>query len=706
MADRTVAGSLQLKADWDLGEDNWKDDMDANLVKLSVLGMPVALDLVSATPGSPSEGDVYLFDDTHPTQANDVAVYDEGAWVYYSPVEGWMCYDTANAVLRQFDGAVWAEFTSGGGGGGLPAGGTLGQTLIKQSSVDDDADWRDPTTVLGGLIKIAEWISDGSVGTHTFSDIPEYYDDLIVVVNGRASAASDDTQLYMRFNGDTGNNYRTQVNFFTGGLTAFAGNSAIGDGISLPQITSATSTAAKASGMAAEIFAYANTTFHKQVSAKSSEVYTGSEARSQLNAGSWASVAAINSLTVYAGSSSNFEAGTKITVYARGGQVITNPQNMGMTGHMVLLDKIELGSAAASIDFQNISQRHDDLFIVLQARSDTAAALTGVLARFNNDSSAVYDYEDIHAYSSGTGFTQYTGQTSMYLGDIAAASADAGRAGIATLQIPFYSKTNFHKAARSDFSLGYGTGGFSQGAGLVGGTWRSAAAINRITLLPAAGNFEAGTIACVYGRGGMPGVATAKPWHWKPPLASDFTLVSGDGNAATVTNDPDAGLLFDGGAVVNSVRRAAYVTLSDETMAWEFIARVRGFISDASGSGLGLFMQDSVSGRQYAFHIRENSGFYVIAAAALSGAPASTPLGPIFPRTDGLDWLRIVHDGSSYTFYISANGKQWLSLGSVTNNAYLTNLADRVGFSSSYERSSGPKNMLAVEHWSLTGPGV
>ena len=58
MPSRSAAG-LGLKADWDLGENNWKDEMDLNLVELSVLVGGKVLSRVSATPGAPAEGDVH-----------------------------------------------------------------------------------------------------------------------------------------------------------------------------------------------------------------------------------------------------------------------------------------------------------------------------------------------------------------------------------------------------------------------------------------------------------------------------------------------------------------------------------------------------------------------------------------------------------------------------------------------------------------------
>lgn len=117
MASRTLAGGLALKGDWALGEDNWKDEHDLNLLKLSVLAGKTALNRVSATPGAPAEGAVYIFKADHPTQPNKVAVYDEGAWVYITPTEGWEMWSAVDLGMYRYTTALgWAAVTSGGGG--------------------------------------------------------------------------------------------------------------------------------------------------------------------------------------------------------------------------------------------------------------------------------------------------------------------------------------------------------------------------------------------------------------------------------------------------------------------------------------------------------------------------------------------------------------------------------------------------------------
>lgn len=118
MASRTLP-NIGLKGFWTLGEDGWKDENDLNLLKLSVLVQGGAISKVSATPGSPVDGDVYLFDETHPTDANKIAIRDSGAWVFLTPLEGWLMHNQAAGYYEKFDGTAWAELATGGSGGAV-----------------------------------------------------------------------------------------------------------------------------------------------------------------------------------------------------------------------------------------------------------------------------------------------------------------------------------------------------------------------------------------------------------------------------------------------------------------------------------------------------------------------------------------------------------------------------------------------------------
>jgi hypothetical protein len=106
MAERILPG-IGLTAFWDLGYDGWKAAMDNNLLLASVLTQGRALSKVAVEPGAPANGDIHLLDETHATQANKIAVRDNGAWVYIAPQTGWKMYDVAAGVDRRFNGAVW-----------------------------------------------------------------------------------------------------------------------------------------------------------------------------------------------------------------------------------------------------------------------------------------------------------------------------------------------------------------------------------------------------------------------------------------------------------------------------------------------------------------------------------------------------------------------------------------------------------------------
>lgn len=107
--------NLGLKAGFDPHENGWDDEVTENFTKLSVLTQGGVVDKVSATPGTPTDGQVYIFDEDHPTQANKVAAYIVDTWHYWTPNEGWLLYNRAEDYYEKFDGTIWSEFETAGG---------------------------------------------------------------------------------------------------------------------------------------------------------------------------------------------------------------------------------------------------------------------------------------------------------------------------------------------------------------------------------------------------------------------------------------------------------------------------------------------------------------------------------------------------------------------------------------------------------------
>jgi Protein of unknown function (DUF2793) len=104
MVARTLPG-IGLVGFWGLGFDGWDTQNDANLLKLSVLVQGRILSAVATVPPTPTDGDVHLL--TSAPHLNEIAVRDNGAWVYLSPSRGWSVFNYADGMKRLFDGTNW-----------------------------------------------------------------------------------------------------------------------------------------------------------------------------------------------------------------------------------------------------------------------------------------------------------------------------------------------------------------------------------------------------------------------------------------------------------------------------------------------------------------------------------------------------------------------------------------------------------------------
>jgi len=85
------------------------------LVQLSVKDRDLA-----APPGSPADGDRYIVA-ASPTgiwagHAADIAVWQDGAWDFHDPKEGWRCWVDDENVFLIFDGSAWVDWGAALGG--------------------------------------------------------------------------------------------------------------------------------------------------------------------------------------------------------------------------------------------------------------------------------------------------------------------------------------------------------------------------------------------------------------------------------------------------------------------------------------------------------------------------------------------------------------------------------------------------------------
>lgn len=159
-----------------------------------------------------------------------------------------------------------------------------------------------------------------------------------------------------------------------------------------------------------------------------------------------------------------------------------------------------MSASAASFDFTSLPSQFAHLLIVVYGRGDTVAVNTTILCRFNNDTAANYDTERGYNVGTTTNTPQETlADTAAHIGSIPAASAPAGLAGMSRVDIAGYAATTFQKAVVSAGAYKTATTTGSLVADQYASFWRSTAAINRVTILPVAGNFIAGSRCTVYG---------------------------------------------------------------------------------------------------------------------------------------------------------------------------------------------------------------
>ncbi|MGI9505466.1 MAG: DUF2793 domain-containing protein, partial [Geminicoccaceae bacterium] len=117
MAERTLPG-LGLTGFWDLGASTWKPGMDVNLRLLSVIARGWAKSRVTALPGTPALGDVYIVPSDAAEHPNDIAIWDGEAgaedWAYVPPQIGLRFFIQDDGKNYQWDGTEWTLLTAGG----------------------------------------------------------------------------------------------------------------------------------------------------------------------------------------------------------------------------------------------------------------------------------------------------------------------------------------------------------------------------------------------------------------------------------------------------------------------------------------------------------------------------------------------------------------------------------------------------------------
>lgn len=109
MAGERQLPGLGLYGYWTSGSNGWGTQHSDGIRAVSALLQGKAISRTTVLPGSPTNGDIYIVRSDDGTNPNKIALRDNGAWVYLTPVEGWRIYVADEKGFVRYDGSAWAS---------------------------------------------------------------------------------------------------------------------------------------------------------------------------------------------------------------------------------------------------------------------------------------------------------------------------------------------------------------------------------------------------------------------------------------------------------------------------------------------------------------------------------------------------------------------------------------------------------------------
>jgi hypothetical protein len=274
-------------------------------------------------------GEVLTSADTNGYLMQGVLVFADAAArdaAITSPQEGQFAYLKDTNVTTYYTGSAWANLDTTGmtnpmtttadmiysSSGSTPARlgiGTVGQVLTVNSGATAP-EWAAPSS--GGLTVIDTSTVANTSTTLTISSIPATYKHLVVVGVGLQTSGANDGDLFVRVNGDSGNNYTLERVTVSGSTLAGYGTGSI-SGISNLGAMARTADGATLLGqIAIYIYNYSSSADYKTI------VTSGGSMNNSTNSwvasrGMWRNTDAITSVSLVDANGTNLKAGTYIT---------------------------------------------------------------------------------------------------------------------------------------------------------------------------------------------------------------------------------------------------------------------------------------------------------------------------------------------------------------------------------------------------------
>lgn len=191
-------------------------------------------------------------------------------------------------------------------------------------------------------------------------------------------------------------------------------------------------------------------------------------------------------------------------------------------------------------------------------------------------------------------------------------------------------------------------------------------------------------------------------WDFQPPLASSMTLFSGDSNSLTLTDDPNVGLILNGGPLVGGTDtlRIACRAITTPSANWSMTIKAKFIVSsDHYSNILPVVLYDSVGGKVKSLGITwSNYSLVIIFWNGLLGYN-STPFSVNYSAIP--EWFQVVNIAGTLSYNISPDGKTWLNLGSEPTNNWLGNMPNWIGFGIDSNRTTGLPLNYSVPYFKL-----
>lgn len=109
--------NLGVNYGWAARESGWNTGMDANLKLFdAILQLSVKSRTQATPPAAPANGDRYIVA-SNPSgawagEAGQVALRIEGAWTFYTPRLGWLCFIEDEGKLSAYKATGWSTGTT------------------------------------------------------------------------------------------------------------------------------------------------------------------------------------------------------------------------------------------------------------------------------------------------------------------------------------------------------------------------------------------------------------------------------------------------------------------------------------------------------------------------------------------------------------------------------------------------------------------